>query len=391
MATSLSRRSFLQTASGTVGLGLGSALMSGQQSARADSPSSSFLQTLNGWWLQNNLFDPAQLFQFEAVFEEAYVVRASLRASQLVSALDQTALLRGAFAYCDRVVSSQGLQGYPKSLYMGYGLQVSNGMIELSLVADQSAIANAVLEACLFAQDDTAIAGWTQCIEDWAAWVTANFVNYNADGSASVGVGVLNAQWNPINPYWCATALFTTTMFKLARLTDPNQMYSSLGLQGLQWVSSYPYQNATTPLFSSLPACIVLYMMDGLVDGLVYLQDTGQTSLPVYQSALNQFVSLADWLIQNQTSDGRWSTEAAPDPSTSVAPGRDNRCYEAALAWQLLQMNRRLGGAYPQWATCAQSSLAYMGSTAGQTYYGLLCRPFVTGLAWLSFCEASFS
>lgn len=379
----ISRRSLLQR-SALVGTGL----ISGVKFAQASAPP--YLTTLTKWWLKHEFFDPTSNFCCEAVFEESYIARAALRVAEQSSALARVALQRGAFAFCDRVVAYQGLQGYPYSLYMGYGLQVQSGMIGLSCVADQAAIANAALEACLFATDPNAIATWRAAIVNFVEWVKASFVNDNGT-IASVGVGVYGYTWNPINPYWCATALFATTLIKLARLYDPNGMYSSLGLRCISWLTTYVYQNATYPNFSDVPTNICLYMMDGLTDGIVWLQDTGQTANPLYQVAVNQFSSLASYLVTNQTPAGRWiPPSTTPDPTSSVPLNRSNLCYAAGLAWQLQQMNRRLGGTHSDWAACAQKSMADMASSAGQRYYGLCARPFASGLAWLSFCESTF-
>jgi hypothetical protein len=78
---------------------------------------------------------------------------------------------------------------------MGYGQKVSSsGLVELSCVADQASIANAVLEACNFAQDQSAILRWQSCIVTWVEWILGNFAN--SDGS--VGVGIYGGEWNPI-------------------------------------------------------------------------------------------------------------------------------------------------------------------------------------------------
>jgi hypothetical protein len=74
----------------------------------------------------------------------------------------------------------------------------------------------------------------------------------------------------------------------------------------------------------------------------------------------------------------------------SEAPRRGDRGYECGLAWQLLQMNRRLGKTHPDWAACARRSLAFMESSAGQAYHGMFARPWSSGLAWLSCCEDAF-
>ena len=228
MSKEVSRRSFLGTAASTAGVGLGSTALSSRQ-VRADPP-------------PPNLFpDPHQLVASARDLRSEPALPVQRRSSKSHTSSGPPCASPNR---CWRSIAwryfgvpsptatawsvTRAYRGMPECLYMGYGLKVFNGVIELSCVADQAAVANAVLEACLFAQDPLAIDRWRQCIVDWVDWVKANFLNTYADGSASVGVGVFAHMWNPINPYWCATALFATSLFKLARLTDPGQVHSTL-------------------------------------------------------------------------------------------------------------------------------------------------------------------
>jgi Glycosyl hydrolase family 76 len=331
----------------------------------------SILKSVTDWWLQNGMFDPGGPFQFEAVFEESYVVRAALQVAPTLATGDRASLEGGAFAFCSRVVGYQGVQGPPEALFMGYGLKIENGMVELSCIADQASIANAVLETFEQFPNHSDAPAWRQCVVSWTDWVLANFVQANG----GVGVGIFNHQWNPIKEYWCATSLFTATLFKLARLLGPDR-YLAQAMKGLDWLSQFDFFNADIPKFADVPANIILYTMDGISEGIRYLRDV--TGLAENHPAMEKYKQLANWLVQNQLPTGLWP----PEP-----PQRGNRGYSAGLPWQLLYMNRLIG---PEsaWVNCAERLLQYLSSAEGQRYFGLFDRPWEMGLSWLSLAEA---
>ena len=93
--------------------------------------------------------------------------------------------------------------------------------------------------------------------------------------------------------------------------------------------------------------------------------------------AAKQFAAVAQWLVENQASNGRW-----PEP-----PERGYRDYSAGIPWLLLRMDALIGP-NPAWQSCAARFLQGLATTDGERYYGLYVRPFTTGLAWLSAASA---
>src|SRR5262249_17720951 len=157
-------------------------------------------------------------------------------------------------AFCDRVVSHQGVQGPPEALFMGYGMRVVDGSVEHSCVADQSSCANAVLDVLARFPQHPRAGVWRACLERWADWVIREFVAANG----GIGVGILGPKWNPIREYWCATSLFATSLFKLAMLGGKDA-YAQHGLRALEWLSRFDYENVEIPTFLECAPEVILY------------------------------------------------------------------------------------------------------------------------------------
>lgn len=364
------------------------------------------LDGLCDWWLRNDLFDPAGVFGNTAIFIESYPVRGGLaRARQLggpaaparteaacskgrprADGLAEDALVRrdvqagdererllaGAYAFCDRVVEHQGVQGPPEALMMGYGLKVRDGLVCHACVADQASIAEAVVDTIAMAPWHPRAAVWQAAIVRWADWVLANFARENG----GIGVGIFCHKWNPIPEYWCATSLTTGVLFPLARLTGEAR-YVQAGLRSLDWLARFDYTKVEIPKFTDCAPEVILYTCEGMVAGLQYLVETQGVEAARKHPVAGQFAAMARWLVDNQDAHGRW-----PEP-----PERGYRDYSCGIPWLLLRMNALIGPD-PAWQACAARFLKGLATPEGQRYYGLYVRPFTTGLAWLSACEA---
>jgi len=365
------------------------------------------LDTITDWWLRNDLFDPAGVFGNTAIFIESYPIRGGLaRARQLGAAVpsammeaarskgrprtdglaedamvrrdvktddERERLLASAYAFCDRVVEHQGVQGPPEALMMGYGLKVRDGLVCHACVADQASIAEAVVDTIAMSPEHPHAAVWQAAIVRWADWVLANF----AKGNGAIGVGIFSHQWNPIPEYWCATSLTAGTLFPLARLTGEAR-YAEAGLRSLDWLAHFDYTKVEIPTFTDCAPEVILYTCEGMVAGLQHLVETQGVEAARNHPVARQFAAMAQWLADNQDANGRW-----PEP-----PERGYRDYSCGIPWLLLRMNKLIGP-NPAWQACAARFLDGLASREGERYYGLYVRPFTTGLAWLSACTTA--
>jgi len=361
------------------------------------------LDKITTWWLKNDLFDPAWIFQFEAVFTEAYVIRGALARARLYArelgrahAHAQEAqgpafydallraqtdegippeerLQRGIVAFCERVVDYQGVQGPAEALYMGYGVKVKDGLPEHSCVADQASTANALLDAVETFPQHPRVAVWLACVRRWADWVLREFALANG----GVGVGIFGHRWNPIPEYWCATSLFASALFKLARLTGES-LYRERALASLDWLARFDHLHVEIPKFEDCPTEVILYATEGIMEGLEYLAETQGIERARSHPAADKYRQLAAWLVENQLPSGRW-----PEPIA-----RGYRPYSVGLPWELLRLERLLGPE-PRWRRCAARMLNFLSRREGEAYMGLYNRPFAMGLAFLSFSQAA--
>ncbi len=360
------------------------------------------LDKITTWWLRNDLFDPAWIFQFEAVFTEAYVIRGALARARLYARTQGTAqahnaaetpafqdallraqtdegippderLQRGIVAFCDRVVDYQGVQGPAEALFMGYGIKVKDGLPEHSCVADQASTANALLDAVETFPQHPRASLWLACVRRWADWVLREFALPNG----GVGVGILGHRWNPIPEYWCATSLFASALFKLARLTQ-EALYRERALASLDWLACFDHLRAEIPRFEDCPTEVILYATEGIMEGLEYLAETQGPVAARCHPAAEKYRQMAAWLVENQLPSGRW-----PEPIA-----RGYRPYSAGLPWELLRLERVLGPE-PRWRRCAAGMLDFLSRREGEIYMGMYNRPFTMGLAFLSFSQAA--
>lgn len=361
-------------------------------------------EKITDWWLRSSLFDPAGEFGNTAIFIESYAVRGGLawvgrleakghlstKAEEPVvhgaatrdDGLAADAMVRrdvgevgvgerllaGAYAFCDRVVYHQGIQGPAEALMMGYGLKVKDGQVCHACVADQASVAMAVLETIALRPKHPRVAEWLSAIERWADWVLANFAKDNG----AIGVGIFCHKWNPIDEYWCATGLMASALFKLAEITG-NAEYAQRGLSSLDWLGRFDYTKVEIPTFTDCAPEVVLYTSEGIVAGVRYLVETEGIEAARCHSAAKQFGSMARWLVEHQGEDGRW-----PEP-----PVRVYRDYSAGIPWLLMEMDGLIGPD-SSWQKCAERLLAGLDTVEGERYYGMYVRQFTMGLAWLS-------
>jgi hypothetical protein len=363
------------------------------------------LNSITDWWLRNDLFDPAGVFGNTAIFIESYPIRGGLaRARQLGASVspaiesmrsegrpradglakdamvrrdvktddERERLLAAAYAFCDRVIEHQGVQGPPESLMMGYGLKMRDGMVCHACVADQASIAIAVVDTIAMSPEHPRASVWQAAIVRWADWVLANFARDNG----AIGVGIFSHQWNPIPEYWCATSLTAGVLFPLARLTG-DARYAEAGLRSLDWLARFDYTKVEIPTFTDCAPEVILYTCEGMVAGLQHLVETQGVEAARNHPVAHQFAAMAQWLVENQDQNGRW-----PEP-----PERGYRDYSCGIPWLLLRMDALIGP-NPAWQACAARFLDGLATREGERYYGLYVRPFTTGLAWLSACEA---
>lgn len=368
-------------------------------------------ESITDWWLRHDLFDPPCVFTNPAIFIEAYAIRGGLtcvrwlesqgRSTASVADVGQAdgrrrtdglpedamirrdakvsdagaQLLAGAWSFCDRVVSHQGVQGPAEALMMGYGLHIRDGMVCHACVADQASVAAAVLETIALRPSHPRVAVWQAAMERWTDWVLANF----AQSNGGIGVGIFGHKWNPIPEYWCATSLTTGVLFHLTRLTG-NDRYRQAALAGLDWLARFDYRRVEIPSFTDCAPEVILYSAEGMVEGMRYLLEAEGTAAVRQHPVAVQCRGMAEWLVNNQSSEGRW-----PEP-----PERGYRDYSAGIPWHLLRMNELIGPE-PTWCACAERHLAGLATVDGERYYGLYVRPFTSGLAWLSACTAAMT
>lgn len=367
------------------------------------------LESLSDWWDRNDLFDPLGVFGNTAIFIESYAIRGGIACARRLEAqggvseattdsarsdgrpradgLAEDAMVRrdvrtsdagerflaGAYAFCDRVVEHQGVQGPPEALMMGYGLKVRDGMVCHACVADQASLASAVLDTVAMRPAHPRAGAWRASIERWADWVLANFASDNG----AIGVGIFCHKWNPIPEYWCATSLTTSVLLELARLTG-NERYAKAGLAGLDWLARFDYTKVEIPTFADCAPEVILYTAEGMVAGMRHLVETRGVDTARSHPAAKQFAAMAQWLVEHQDVNGRW-----PEP-----PERGYRDYSCGIPWLLLRMDALIGP-NPAWQSCAVRFMDGLATTGGERYYGLYVRPFTNGLAWLSACTAT--
>lgn len=364
------------------------------------------LEAVSAWWQGHPLYDPAHEFQLEATFEESHCILGGLQRLRVLGnsstsggpitlitdrpgngpgkredALIRQDLLSGSgrvseqdriaaslAAFCERVVSTQGIQGVPEALFMGYGLQRKAGCIRHSCVADQASVANAVLEVAAAFPEHAQRTRWLQAIQTWSDWVAQEF----SGPGGGIGVGILSHEWNPMETYWCATSLYCASQFRMASIADAPAALER-AMSSFDWLSRFDFSAAVIPDFSTSPGGVLLYFCEGLAEGLEFLADRQGPQSARSHPAADKAREALNWLASHQQPSG-----SLPAPAT-----RGHRTYELGLPWLVLRLNGVLGPE-PHWAAFAERFLDNLCHQDGKDYYGLYIRPWAMGLAQLS-------
>ena len=353
---------------------------------------------------------PGMAHPMQACFEESYVVTCAARTMPLLDDARMTAICR---RFNDRMMEYQGIH-HPDMLDMGYGYKFNeDGLVHCSCVADNASTANGMLAGV---RQFPHLSENPKVIASVKRFIDHCLENYLTDKGV-MGVGVLDHKINPVGmkEYWCADALFASTLIQYAELTGETAYYDA-AIPMIEFISTFDYKNTIWGEWTkSAPQQIILYTSEGLVSALnnaemkkrlnVPLKNVIQFSpqaepedLPVMapnlvearleSQATNQgktiwerlqsrFAEFADWHHQNQMAEGNFEH-----------PTDDHfRCYEPGLAWLLLDAARETES-YQWLESIAAKQLRFMSGDAGKLYYGLRANDFASGLALLSFATA---
>ena len=348
----------------------------------------------------------------QACFEEAYVVMGASRTMPLLDDARMTAIAR---RFNGRMMEYQGVH-YPDMLDMGYGYNMDEkGMVNCSCVADNASSANGMLEGvrCFPHLPENAAV-----LASVKRFIDHCLNNYLTDKGV-MGVGVLNHKVNPegMREYWCADALFASTLIHYADLTGETKYYDA-AVPMIEYIATFDYKNTLWAEWTkSAPQQILLYTSEGLVAALASAEMKKRLKVPlkhviqfspkadpeervpamapnlveadlksvsadagdtIWSRLQARWAEFADWLHQNQLADGSFEH-----------PANDHfRCYEPGLAWLLLEAARGIEGS--AWLeSVADKQLRFMAGDGGKLYYGLRANDFASGLALLSFSTAA--
>ncbi len=353
---------------------------------------------------------PGMAHPMQACFEESYVVTGAARTMALLDDARMTAICR---RFNDRMMDHQGIH-HPDMFDMGYGYKINeDGLVHCSCVADNASTANGMLAGVKqfphLPENPKVLAS----VKRYLDHCLANYLT----NKGVMGVGVLDFKINPegMREYWCADALFASTLIQYAELTGETAYYDA-AVPMIEFISTFDYKNTIWAEWTkSAPQQIILYTSEGLVSALnnaemkqrlnVPLQNVIQFSpqavpeeLPamapnlteaqleakstnqgntIWERLQSRFAEFADWHHQNQMAEGNFEH-----------PNDDHyRCYEPGLAWLLLDAAR--GSESYHWLeSIAAKQLRFMAGDGGKLYYGLRANDFASGLAWLSFATA---
>ena len=354
---------------------------------------------------------PGMAHPMQACFEESYVVMGAARTMGLLDDARMTAICR---RFNDRMMEYQGVH-WPDMLDMGYGyIRDENGMVNCSCVADNASSANAMLEVvrCFPHLPEN-----PEVLDSVRRYIDHCLENYLTDKGV-MGVGVLNHKVNPEGmwEYWCAAALFTSTLVRYADLTGETKYYDA-AVPLVEYISTFDYKNTLWREWKeSAPQQILLYNSEGLVAALANPEMKKRLGIPlldviqyspkaepedrvpatapnlmeadlksddmivdatIWSHLQARYGEFCDWFHQNQMADGSFEH-----------PANDHfRCYEPGLAWLLLESVRDIEGC--AWLeSIAAKQLRFMAEDGGKLYYGLCANDFASGLSLLSFATA---
>ncbi len=354
---------------------------------------------------------PGAAHPMQACFEEAYVVMGAARTMTLLNDARMTAVSR---RFNQRMMKYQGVH-WPEMYDMGYGYNLdAKGMVNCSCVADNASTANGMLEGlrCFphLPENPQVFASLKVFLD--------HCLKHYLTSKGVMGVGVVNHQINQpgLEEYWCANALFASSLIRYADLTGETRYYDA-AVPMIEYISTFDYKNNILGEWTkSAPQQILLYNSEGLVAALAcpamrprlevplrhviqfspkaepeprvpaQAPNQQQPDLPatlagggdtIWARLVARFAEFADWHHQNQMADGSFEHGA-----------NDHfRCYEPGLAWLLLEAAQHVEGC--AWLeSIAAKQLRFMAGDGGKLYYGLRANDFASGLAWLSFATA---
>ncbi len=354
---------------------------------------------------------PGMAHPMQACFEEAYVVMGAARTMALLDDARMTAICR---RFNGRMMEYQGVH-WPDMLDMGYGYNRNpEGVVNCSCVADNASSANGMLECVRMFPH---LPENKEVLASVRRYLDHCLENYLTPKGV-MGVGVLNHQVNPEGmwEYWCAAALFTSTLIRYADLTGEAKYYDD-AVPMIEYISTFDYKNTLWGEWKeSAPQQILLYTSEGLVPALANPEMKKRLSIPlldviefspkagpeervpamapnlteadfesttavggntIWSHLQARYAEFCDWFHQNQMADGSFEH-----------PNNDHyRCYEPGLAWLLLESVRGIEGC--AWLeSVAAKQLRFMAGDGGKLYYGLYANDFASGLSLLSFATA---
>jgi hypothetical protein len=354
---------------------------------------------------------PGMAHPMQACFEEAYVVMGAARTMALLDDARMTAICR---RFNGRMMEYQGVH-WPDMLDMGYGYnRNAEGVVNCSCVADNASSANGMLEVV---RQFPHLPENREVLASVRRYLDHCLDNYLTPKGV-MGVGVLNHVVNPSDmwEYWCADALFVSTLIRYADLTGVTKYYDA-AVPMVEYISTFDYKNTLHREWKdAAPQQILLYNSEGLVAALASEEMKKRLSVPLLDvicftpkaepaenvpatapnlmeadlkaaSAENgdtiwshlkaRYSEFCDWFHENQMADGSFEH-----------PANDHfRCYEPGLSWLLLESVRGIEGC-ARLESIAAKQLRFMAGDGGKLYYGLYANDFASGLSLLSFATA---
>ena len=354
---------------------------------------------------------PGMAHPMQACFEEAYVVMGAARTMALLDDARMTAICR---RFNGRMMEYQGVH-WPDMLDMGYGYnRNAEGVVNCSCVADNASSANGMLESVRMFPH---LPENTEVLASVRRYLDHCLENY-LTSKGVMGVGVLNHVVNPSDmwEYWCADALFVSTLIRYADLTGETKYYD-VAVPMIEYISTFDYKNTLWSEWKeSAPQQILLYTSEGLVAALASPEMKKRLSVPlldvicftpkagpeeiipamapnlmevdlkatsadsgdtIWSHLKARYAEFCAWMHQNQMADGSFEH-----------PTNDHyRCYEPGLSWLLLESVRDIEDC--AWLeSIAAKQLRFMAGDGGKLYYGLCANDFASGLSLLSFATA---
>jgi len=354
---------------------------------------------------------PGAAHPMQACFEESYVVIGAARTMDLLGDARMTAVCR---RFNQRMMDYQGCH-WPDMFDMGYGYRRdAQGVVACSCVADNASTANGMLEGVRVFPHLPENKAVLASVKRYLDHCLKNYLT----PKGVMGVGLLDHKVNPpgMEEYWCADALFATTLIRYADLTGETQYYDA-AVPLVEYISTFDYKHTLWNEWSkSAPQQILIYTSEGLIAALASPEMKQRLQVPlrhviqfspkaeperivpaqapnqvhaelagaaraagdtIWARLVTRFAEFTDWFHQNQMADGCFEHP----------PVDHFRCYEPFVAGLLLEAATRTEG--NAWLEpIAAKQLRFMASNPGKLYYGLYANDFASGMAFASFATA---